>query len=794
MSGEQRFDTLGAALDDVSVIQWGASIACGYAAKMLADLGARVVMVNDLPSVSRNSESVSFLDEYLDRAKEPYVLNLDDAEGHAAFFQLLETADILIEDHSPAQLQSLDLTYSRLSEINPKLVVVSVTPYGQTGPYKDFRAGDLEIAFLSSLAHLTPRDISSTGTDDQTPLKMPGSLVSIYAGVSTAGAALAALRGRQIGDRGAHVDVSMLETLIPTLRRELALHQYEGITASRFMRVWKLAPWGVKECKDGHVFLQVVEKHHWQGLVDMMGNPEWALDSCYLDPDYRYEHRTDIEARLAPWLKTQLKKSFAWEAQRRSVPFAPVNTVADIMNIPQLHHRRFFTTSNAANGYPYIALSDPFKVSHHMSAFNNEEPQAPTSTASTKNEPTDGVRRRGPLDGVRILDFGHVWAGPYCAATLADMGADVIKIESEHRIDIHRRQGPYPDKNPGLNRSGVWNSQNRGKRSIALNLSTPQGRELARSLVATSDVVIENFAPGVMQRLGLDYASLCAVKPDIVMASLSAFGQDGPQHQYVGYGPSLDAWAGLDSLTAYKEGPPNALGGIFPDTGSALYGAAAILAALRLRDRTGIGRYIDVSELEVSILLLTDVVLEQINRSDIKAEGNGSTTTFPQGCYRCEGEDHWIALSTPDSASWRGLCSVIDRSDWANDETLNENSGRHARRQEIESSISLWAKGQTAQMAMQHLQSAGVPAGFSHNASSLLSDPHLMARQFFKPVEHPEMGQQSVYGAIWRISDYPDTIHCAAPLLGEHSRQILSERLKLDKHEIDSLIASKVVY
>jgi benzylsuccinate CoA-transferase BbsF subunit len=373
------------------------------------------------------------------------------------------------------------------------------------------------------------------------------------------------------------------------------------------------------------------------------------------------------------------------------------------------------------------------------------------------------------------------------------MGAEVIKIESAHRLDVHRRQGPYADGRAGINRSGVWNAQNRGKRSVTLNLSTEPGRMLAKSLTATADVVIENFAPGVMDRLGLGYPTLRAAKPDLIMASLSAFGQEGPQQSYVGYGPSLDAWAGLDALTAFAEGEPNALGGIFPDTGSALHAAAAILAALHRRNRTGVGCYIDLSELEVSILLLGDLVATDLGGTAVVASGNADHLHFPQGAFRCAGEK-WIALSVVDETSWRGLCTLLGREDWQQDPDLRTAEGRRARAEEIDAAIGAWTSSRAGHDAMLALQRNSIPAGVAHDAQSLLADPHLAARQFFATLVHREVGPHPVYAPIWRIDGEAEPFETPAPMLGADNDYVLGSLLGLSAAEIESLVAAQVVY
>jgi crotonobetainyl-CoA:carnitine CoA-transferase CaiB-like acyl-CoA transferase len=768
------------ALDGLRVVEWGRGAAVRYAGRMLGDFGAHVTRVTAPEGGTSNDHAAPEAEAFFDAGKDLAPLDPSTGQGRAALLERLTAADLLLDDHSPAERARMGLDRASVGQGNARLIQVSVTPFGQSGPYRDFRATDLELAYLSGLAHLTPRDIPP-GVDP--PLKMPGSLVSIYAGASAASAALVALAGRDQGDGGLMVDVSMLESLIPTLRREIALFQYEGQVASRFMRVWRLAPWGVKRCHDGYVFLQVVEKHHWEGLVDMMGRPEWALDPRYLEPDYRFAQRGDIEARMAPWLLTQHKASFAWESQRRGLPFAPVNGVADLVRIPQLHFRRFFGATTDAQGRPCLLPGAPYHFAAPAAA------RAPAAIAPR------GARTRGPgpLGHLRVIDFGHVWAGPYCAALLADMGAEVIKVESAHRLDVHRRQGPYAGRRAGINRSGVWNAQNRGKRSVTLNLATETGRELARALVATADVVIENFAPGVMKRLGLDYPTLSNAHPGLVMISLSAFGQEGPQQRYVGYGPSLDAWAGLDALTAHAGGEPNALGGIFPDTGSALHGAAAILAALERRRRTGAGCYIDLSELEVSVLLLADLVARNLGGETIEAAGNGDGRHAPQGAYRCAG-DRWLALTVDDAASWTGLCRTLGRPAWAADATLATAQGRRARRTEIDAAIAAWSAQRDDVAAMTALQANGVAAGIAHDAQSLLSDPQLVARGFFATLVHPEVGPHPVYAPVWRIEGAATAFGKPAPVLGADNRYVLEDLLGLNGERIAELEASGIVH
>lgn len=340
----------------MKVLDTGRGVACAYAARMLASSGARVVRaIDSAVSADPHRDADPAVRAFFDRDKEVVRCDLRSLKS------LCLDADVVIEDRRPAESERHGLDFASLSSLNPTIIVASITPFGTTGPYRNHRGNDAVVAFMSGLGIMNPRDMPPN--DDprsQPPMKLPGSLVSIYAGISAAAAIVSALQLRKRTGRGHHVDISMVETLVPTMRRELAKFFYEGITSSRFMRVWKLAPWGIKKCRDGYVFLQIVEEHHWLGFVDMMGNPQWALDKQYLDNDYRYDHRVDIEERIAPWLLAHPKAEIAWEAQKRSVPFAAVNDLRDLAHMPQLLSRHFFQPMSGGEISPRLFPSEPY--------------------------------------------------------------------------------------------------------------------------------------------------------------------------------------------------------------------------------------------------------------------------------------------------------------------------------------------------------------------------------------------------------------------------------------------------
>lgn len=384
----------------------------------------------------------------------------------------------------------------------------------------------------------------------------------------------------------------------------------------------------------------------------------------------------------------------------------------------------------------------------------------------------------GPLAGIRVADFGHVWAGPYCAATLSDLGAEVIKIESSHRLDIHRRQGPYQGGQPEINRSGVWNAQNRGKRSVTLNLQTDEGRELARQLVDVSDVLIENYSPGVMKRLKLAYDNVSISNPRIVYASLSAFGQTGPQRDVVGYGPSIDAWSGLDSLICYEDGIPGSLGGIFPDTGSALFAAVAIISSLIEREVTSVGRFIDLSELEVTALLIGEAVFDGsfYGLEAIKAKNTSDTMAIVRSS-----DGIWFYIGDPNFTP-KAIHAI-----------LRPNFECRFDDVDPKSFLNSWAAARSANEVQSTCHAFDIPVAKVNDIAAVLNDPHLSARRFFKHSNNPNSLGLPIYGPIMRFSKTPSTIRDDAPVLGEANQYVFCELLGMTTNEVDELIEKHII-
>jgi len=407
-----------------------------------------------------------------------------------------------------------------------------------------------------------------------------------------------------------------------------------------------------------------------------------------------------------------------------------------------------------------------------------------------------------PLEGIRVLDFGTAWAGPMMGHILADMGAEVIKVESRNRLDGLRLgrpivgddiaggdQGKWPDMQP------AFHGLNRNKYSITVNLKRPEGVALIKELVKKSDVVIDNFSPGVMRRLGLDYESLKKIKPDIITASLSGLGGYGPFSDALTYAPTITAFSGLNSLIGYYGEPPLGMPGIpYGDSNASIHGAFSVLVALYYRTRTGEGQHIDLSEAEAGTSLLGEIILDYVmNRRITEPQGNNHPYMAPHNNYRCKGNDTWISIAINTEEEWRNFCQAIGNPDWTKEERFTDAFNRLDNRKELDRLITEWTVNYTPYEVMEILQKIGVAGVPVMSPEDHYFDPHVKEREAYLEIEHPLVGLEVLHGFPYRLSKTPAAIRCAAPSLGEHNEYVFRELLGLSQDEFDQLSKDKVL-
>jgi len=386
------------------------------------------------------------------------------------------------------------------------------------------------------------------------------------------------------------------------------------------------------------------------------------------------------------------------------------------------------------------------------------------------------------LHNIRILDFTWVLAGPYATRILADFGAEVIKIQ------------PLAPEAEDTFSQGYYNTWNRNKLGITLNLNKPEGVAIAKRMVSISDAVVENFTPRVMANWGLDYDSLKQIKPDIIMLSMSTMGNTGLWRDYVGFGPTVQAFSGITYLTSFPGKPPLGLGYSYADHVAGLMATLALLGALEYRHRTGEGQYIDVSQVEAMASLLGDTILDYtVNGRPAEPVGNNSTQAAPYGVYRCRGDDRWCALAVFTDEEWQGFRRALGNPNWAEDSRFATLSKRLENADELNRLIEGWTRQHTAEEVMTWLQEQGVAAGVVQDASDLVNDPQLKERGFFVELDHPELGKTVSDASPIRLADTPARYNRAAPVQGQDNNYVYKQLLGMSEDEVAGLAEQGVI-
>ncbi len=391
---------------------------------------------------------------------------------------------------------------------------------------------------------------------------------------------------------------------------------------------------------------------------------------------------------------------------------------------------------------------------------------------------------RRALEGVRILDFTWVVAGPVATRILADQGAEVLKIERRDSLDLGSRRG------------GFTGNLFRGKESTVINMADPRGREIARQLVMISDVVIDNFSSRVMHNWGMDYESIRKIKPDIIAVSMSGFGHTGPQKDYVSYGPTLQALSGYTLLMRHPQGEPAGWGYSYADMSGGYSGALAVLMALWHRKRTGEGQFVDLSQFETISSVVGPALLDiLVNKRTIAPFGNRSqeASAAPHGVYRCAGEDRWCAITVFTEEEWQAFCKVVGNPSLPNDPRFATLADRLAHQDALDRHVEEWTCQHTPEEVMTRLQQAGVAAGVVANGEDLDRDPQLRARGYWAQVPTPEGEEVVLDGTPIKMSTTPGYVAAPGSLLAEHTEAVLKRLLHYSDEQIVQLKADRVV-
>ena len=800
----------GGALAGLRVVEYAQGIAGPFCGKAFADLGADVLKVEP-PAGDRSradgpfpgdrpdrERSARFL--YLNTNKRGAVVDVREEAGRERLRALAAGADLFIADLAPAAYAEPGLDHETLRGRNPGLIMTCISPHGLDGPYRDYTGSAFTAFHGGGMGRETPYN-EIIDTEAFPPLVDGGSQGDYLTGWTAATLSLIAVFHRAATGRGQLVDVSAMEAVAAMTRMPVAAIAYGQ--EPKITREKANFPW-VMPCKDGHVsFAPFLLDHWWRAVVEMMGSPDWATSEAFATTMGRVANADVVEPLTVEWLMEHTKQEVYEMALSRNVACFPVNTMAEVLDSRQYAARGSFVDVEHPRagtlrqpGSPAIWSDTPWKVRRPAPLLGEHTDEALAEATARPAPATDGGSgKRLPLEGVRVADFGWILAGPYATAWLGSLGAEVIRVESQSRLDFHRQNlGAGADGVPGINRGAVFNSLNFSRKSVRLNLATPRGLELAKELVRHSDIVMENYAAGVMEKMGLGYEALRAVNPGVIMVATSPLGQTGPDRAATGWGPNVQAYAGLPHLTGYEGGPPSGLGGLYPDFMIGTVMAFTALAALHARGRTGEGQYVDLSMAQIVSAMIPEAIMDfAMNGREPERPGNRSPAHAPRGVYRCAGDDQWVAIEVADGEAWRALAETIGEPAWARDAGLAGAEGRRARHDAIDARITAWTRERTHLDAMHALQAAGVSAAACLNPYELLADPAMRARDLYVEMDHPEVGPRLLAGLPGRYGELAYS-YGPAPLFGQHGEEVCRDLLGLDAAEYERLVAGQVIW
>jgi crotonobetainyl-CoA:carnitine CoA-transferase CaiB-like acyl-CoA transferase len=781
------------------------------AGKILGDMGADVIKVEPpggdlagrrapyLSGIADPERSLAWL--ALNTSKRG--IQLDPARDRDTFLALVRRSDVLLETPAPGGPAALDDTVR--SQVNPRLVHCAITPFGRTGPRAHWRAGDLGVVAMGM-------NMAMTGDPDRPPVRCSMPTAWYHGAAEAAAGVLMALYARDDTGRGQFVDVSLQEVQLRTVltlpgqvRGGAPLWTRTGPMMGRTREIWA--------AKDGNVSFgmrggpaRIPNLKATVAYMDECGMaPQWLRD--YDWDAYDYQKISDAEiARLegvfgAFFASRGMRELYAQALERR-ILLAPCNDAREIVEHVQLRDRQLFVRLD----YPHLGASiehpDFFaKVRSGRIALRRRAPRIGEHDAEVRAElaqPTvpsaastaAGAPSRGIFAGLRVLEIGSGAAGPVATGYFAEHGARVIRIESRERPDFLRTLNPHPKF--GLDAAPMFILLNANKQTVALNLKHPEGLRLAEELVRWADVICENYAAGVLERLGLGHARVRELNPRAVMASGCLFGQTGPQRHYPGFGGQGSAISGFNHLTGWPDGMGYGPAGTITDSLAPRYLAAAIVGALWRRRRTGEGESIDCSQIETAVYSLSEVVARFSANGEVSDRiGNRSERCAPHSVYPASGEDRWIAIACPTDRDWERLVEQMGGSEWARDARFAQTAGRLAHEHELDAQIAEWTRGFDRYALAERLQAAGVAATPVQDARDLADDPQLAHREHFVPLEHVHLGTMWFERSGMRFSEPSGKLSTPGPNLGEHDREILSDLLGLSDERIAELVAAR---
>jgi crotonobetainyl-CoA:carnitine CoA-transferase CaiB-like acyl-CoA transferase len=790
-----------APLNGYTVVDLSVGIAGAYCTKLLADAGATVIKVEapDGDPLRRWSASGAQIPPGADGALFSFLAGskhsvVADPDSDIDYVNaLLEGADAVVWSRGSTVAEHVVFTPALIRSAHPHLTITSITPFGLDGPWCDRPATEFTLqAWSGGIVGL------GRGSADRAPVYVGGRVGEYLAGAYASAATLASrMRG------GAElVDVSMLETQI------LGLTYYPVAYYEMLGRPWRdtrrLTVPGIARAKDGLIDIGCGTAQQWFDLCAMTGHQDWIDEDSPLSITQQANEKAD---ELYAWVQSQTVDEIKDLATAFRIPNAPVANGANITGLDHFIERGSFVTNPRDGfdqpGHPYrttpamLRVPEPApRLGEHTERYRGQTPREKAPFSAAASIPAGKL----PFSGLRILDMTTFWAGPSCTHILAMLGAEVIHVESTRRPDGTRLIAGIPvTEEQWWEKSPIFSGLNTNKKGLTLDLQSATGRALLNRLVATCDVIVENFTPRVIDQLGLDFAAVQAIRPDIVMLRMPGFGLDGPWRDNPAFAYVIEAASGISWLTGYPDRNPYEPYSV-GDPNAGVHALNALLVALEQRRRTGQGVLIEASMVDAAISIAAEQLIEySAYGALLERDGNRGPTAAPQNLYRTNEIDEfgradcWVAIAVATDEQWEGLCEAVERPDWATDRELSTAAGRRTRHDAIDDHIEAWCGGRSGDDIVDTLWKHGVPVAKVMQPHRQTEIPQLAARGFFEDVGHPVNARTPHSTLPFRFSRGPERVHTEpAPLLGQHNHELLSE-LGLTDDEIADLQAQGVI-
>ena len=810
-------------LAGLRVVELGDGTAGPYVAKLLADFGADVVKVESPEGDSARLRG-PFLDDqpdseasglftYLNSNKYGIVLDLTDAATRDVLDQLLERADIFVTNLPSAQLKIAGVSLKALRERYPRLVITSISPFGNDGRWAERRGDELITYAMAGMAYSTPGMPDAAADLETEPPLHPGCFVAeTITGAVAATATMAAIMTRAQTGSGNLLEISQHAAVAAMQHRDFNNTSYIGGTHERVFSSTTTGrmPNFYLPCKDGYVAIPAPLDTHWSGLVEAMGSPEWAKTDKFSTGKARTANCLELRHRLIEWTLTVTSDELYAIAERHGLLVFPFYSLRKLIGSEHVRDRGSVVEVNVGGrqarmpGAPFQMRGTPWSLrrqaprkGQHTAEVLASLRDHRSSERSHASAPSyalhGGSEKPFPLAGVRVLDLGQFIAIPFCTLWLAWLGADVIAIESRKRMTSRTAPPFAPGMAGNPDASGYFNLLYAGKKSCAVDMTSDTGRKLVQRLAGTVDVIVDNFATGVLEKLGLGYDATKNINPDIIMLSCGAFGRSGPMKDARGLHSAVNLFSGVADVTGYPGGGPRILGGVLPDPLAGTYGGFAIMSALHHRNRTGEGQFIDLAMYESMMTLIPEAVIDlTLNDRDPVRMGNRDRVRAPHGIYRCSEADTWVAISVHSELDWEMLSRAAEHPEWRTDSRFADMVARRANVGALDSVIEAWTRTTTPDVITELLQLHGLAAGPVLRTDQLLDDERLQQLGAIVTTDHPVVGRRRQMGLPWRM-DGARANYQRAPLLGEHTREVLMGLMGLSSDEYERLHADGVV-